>query len=315
MGDFNVGFTEANMAAFCNEYKRKALNKEPFCFKNNMNPSCIDLFLTNCPKSFESALTMETGLSDFHKLIVTVLKVKHEKVPPKIIQCRDYKNFDSTRFFEKLQVKLTYLDMNSLDFGNLEKRFMELLNKVAPQKTKFLRANHSKFVTKDVSKAIMLRTKLGNQFLKKRTLEAGTKCNKQRNICVSLVKKAKRNYYENLDQKDVNDNKKVWATVKPLFSDKIKSAENTFLDESGEIIRNEVKVANVFNKYFVNMVPSMGITNNHIFLSNTNTFDDPLEKIIDKYKNHPSITCINKHMTNSELSFTFQPVTKNQISN
>ena len=84
-----------------------------------------------------------------------------------------------------------------------------------------------------------------------------------------------------------------------------------------EIIRNEVKVANIFNKYFVNMVPSMGITNNHIFLSNTDTSDDPLDKIIDKYKNHPSITCINKHLTNSELSFTFQPVlvTKDQVSN
>ena len=161
----------------------------------------------------------------------------------------------------------------------------------------------------------MLRTKLRNQFLKKRTLDARTKYNKQRNIFVSLVKKAKRNYYENLDLKDINDNKKFWATVKPLFSNKIKSAENIFLDELGKIIRNEVKVANVFNKYFVNMVPSMGITNNHIFLSNTNTSDDPLDKIIDKYKNYPSITCINKHMTNFELSFTFQPVTKNQISN
>ena len=76
--------------------------------------------------------------------------------------------------------------------------FMELLNEVAPLKTKFLRANHSKFVTKDVSKAIMLRTKQRNQFLKKRTLEARTKYNKQRNIRVSLVKKAKRDYYENL---------------------------------------------------------------------------------------------------------------------
>ena len=161
----------------------------------------------------------------------------------------------------------------------------------------------------------MLRTKLRNQFLKKRTLDARTKYNKQRNIFVSLVKKAKRNYYENLDLKDINDNKKFWATVKPLFSNKIKSAENIFLDELGKIIRNEVKVANVFNKYFVNMVPSMGITNNHIFLSNTNTSDDPLDKIIDKYRNHPSITCINKHIINSELSFTFQPVTKNQISN
>ena len=67
----------------------------------------------------------------------------------------------------------------------------------------------------------------------------------------------------------------------------------------------------------MNIVPSIGITNNHIFLSNTNTSDDPLDKIIDKNKNHPSITCINKHMTNSELSFTFEPVfvTKNQVSN
>ena len=127
----------------------------------------------------------------------------------------------------------------------------------------------------------MLRTKLKNQFLKKRTLVARTKYNKQRNVCVSLVKKTKGNYYENLDLKDINDNKKFWATVKSLFSNKIKSAENIFLDESGQIIRNEVK-ADVFNKYFVNMVTSMGITNNHVFLSDTNTSDDPLEKIIDK---------------------------------
>ena len=84
---------------------------------------------------------------------------------------------------------------------------MGLLNKVAPLKTKFLRANHSKFVIKDLSKAIMLRIKLRNQFLKKRILEARTKNNKQKNICVSLVKNAKRNYYENLDLKDANDKK------------------------------------------------------------------------------------------------------------
>ena len=61
------------------------------------------MFLTNRRNSFESALTIETGLSDFHKLIVTVLKVKHEKVPHKIMQYRDYKNFDSTRFFENFK--------------------------------------------------------------------------------------------------------------------------------------------------------------------------------------------------------------------
>ena len=109
--DFNVGFTEAIMAAFCNEYKLKALNKEPTCFNNYTSPSCVDLFLTNCRKkpAFQIYLNL------------TVLKATHEKVPPKIIKYRDYKNFVLTRFFEKLQARLTHLDMNSLNFGSLKK--------------------------------------------------------------------------------------------------------------------------------------------------------------------------------------------------
>ena len=63
--------------------KFKVLNKEPTCFKSCMNPSSKELYLTNCPKSFERTLTTETGLSNFHKLVATVLKAKHEKVPPK----------------------------------------------------------------------------------------------------------------------------------------------------------------------------------------------------------------------------------------
>ena len=191
MGDFNIELKEANMTTFCNQYKLKILNEEPTCFKNFTSPSCIDLYLKNCPKSLRSTLTLETGLSDFHKLIVTILKVKHEKVPPKFIHYRGYKNFDSSKPFEKLQLKRSNLDMSSLGFGSLKICFMELLNKIVPLKTKFLRANHSKFVTKEVSKAIMLRTKLRNEFSKKKTLESRAKYDKQRNICVSRIKKQK----------------------------------------------------------------------------------------------------------------------------
>ena len=162
----------------------------------------------------------------------------------------------------------------------------------------------------------MLRKKLRNKFLKKKALESRAKYNKQRNICVSLIKNTKQNYYENLDLKDVNDDKRFWATVKPSFSNKIKSVENIYLDESGEIIRNEKEVANVFNKYFANIVPNiMGITNNHNLLSDLDTTNDPIEKIINKYQNHPSITSINKPMTRSELTFSFHSATKEQITN
>ena len=47
MGDFNVDVKEVSLHLFCNQYKLKSLNKDPTCYKNIDNPSCIDLFLTN----------------------------------------------------------------------------------------------------------------------------------------------------------------------------------------------------------------------------------------------------------------------------
>ena len=57
----------------------------------------------------------------------------------------------------------------------------------------------------------------------------------------------------------------------------------------------------------------MSITNNHNLLSDYDTTNDPIEKIINKHQNHPSITSINKHMAHSELTFSFEPVTKNKL--
>ena len=95
---------------------------------------------------------------------------------------------------------------NTTSFEELQKIFMDLLNKFAPLKCKYLRANHSKFMTKELSKAIMLRTRFRHQFLKMKTPEAKAKHNKQRNICVSLTRKAKRNYCESLDLNNICDN-------------------------------------------------------------------------------------------------------------
>ena len=55
------------------------MNNRPRCFKNPEKPSWIDLILTNCPRSFQNSCTIETGLSDFHKLVVTVMKTTYKK--------------------------------------------------------------------------------------------------------------------------------------------------------------------------------------------------------------------------------------------
>ena len=81
----------------------KALTKEPSCCKNCMSPSCIDLYLTICPKNFESTLTVETGLSAFNKLIATVLKVKHEKFPLKLYNTETTKTLTQQDFLKNFK--------------------------------------------------------------------------------------------------------------------------------------------------------------------------------------------------------------------
>ena len=73
-GDFNIEETNDFMEDFLFEHSVTNLVKEPTCFKSLDNPSCIDLFLTNSPQSFLKTSTITTGLSDFHRMVVTVMK-------------------------------------------------------------------------------------------------------------------------------------------------------------------------------------------------------------------------------------------------
>ena len=63
----------------------KKLRKGAYMFykpKPKPSPSCIDLFLTNTIRSFLETQVFETSLSEFHKLVVTVLKSAFPKSPP-----------------------------------------------------------------------------------------------------------------------------------------------------------------------------------------------------------------------------------------
>ena len=102
-GDFNIEEENTPLAEFLYERGARNLVKEATCFKNPENPSCIDLFLTNSNRSFQGTTTVTTGLSDFHKMAVTVMKTTFPKAEPKVIQYRDYKNFNLQNFRQELR--------------------------------------------------------------------------------------------------------------------------------------------------------------------------------------------------------------------
>ena len=107
------------------------------------------------------------------------------------------------------------------------------LNKHAPIKMKYKRGNYMRFVTKDLSKEIMKRSKLRNSYLKYQTDANRMLYKKQRNYCVSLLRKSKTNYYANLDEKKVSDNKLFWKVIKPSLSDKSCAKEQINFVEKG----------------------------------------------------------------------------------
>ena len=88
MDDFHVEPYETNMKVFCNHYKLKSLIKDPTSFKSIDKSSSIDLLLTSSSKCFKNCLSLQICLSDFHKLIMTVTKTKHERFPPKVLKYR-----------------------------------------------------------------------------------------------------------------------------------------------------------------------------------------------------------------------------------
>ena len=60
-------------------------------------------------ESFQNMITFASGLSDFHKMILTILKSTFPKVGHKQIVSRKCKNFDLYNFKKKLEQKCNQL--------------------------------------------------------------------------------------------------------------------------------------------------------------------------------------------------------------
>ena len=95
--DFNVEANDSATSVFSDTYELKSLIKERTCY-NNPNKPCIDLILTNKPPNFQHSCVIETGLSDFHKMTVTVMKTFFEKLQPRVVKYRNYKYFENGKF-------------------------------------------------------------------------------------------------------------------------------------------------------------------------------------------------------------------------
>ena len=120
---------------------------------------------------------------------------------------------------------------------------------------------------------VNLEINLRNKFLNTKSDIDRKAYNKQRNLHASLIKSEKKNFFSNINKSDITDNKTFWRTVKPFFTEKIKTKSKiTHIEKkivsqedqekivSEKIITEDQAIAEVFNKFFINIVPMIMIS-------------------------------------------------------
>ena len=182
---------------------------------------------------------------------MTVLKTFFKKQSPKVISYRNYKNFSNDSFCADLINETSSSGILEGDLTGFLDACKKSLDYQYPRKKKYIRANQPSFLTKEITKEIMTKSRLRNKFLRCRSDKNKAAYNEQRYRCVNLVKSAKKAHYSNFSIKDVNENQKFWKIVKLLFSEKVNTNENITLVENNNIISSEIEITEKLNAFFL----------------------------------------------------------------
>ena len=154
-----------------------------------------------------------------------------QRLKLKIIAYRDYKNFDNAKFRYDIVTATSNVD----NFGMYKSTIFNIFNCHVAIKKKYVRANEAPSMLKELHKPIMMRSRLRNIFLKHRTVT-----NKKRNPSKKLLKNTKKSYFENLDTKNITDNRSFWRTVHylPKIHQKVKKLTSLMMVKPYPMTRN-----------------------------------------------------------------------------
>ena len=180
-------------------------------------------------------------------MTLKVMKVFYKKQKPTIITYRSYKNFCNEVFMADFRNRISQVtsENNDLEFVIFRAVLNQGIQKHAPIKKRYVRANQAPFINKTINKEITKRSRLRNKFLNTKSDIDRKAYNKQRNLCVSLIRREKKNFFNNISTRDITDNKTFWKTVKPLFTEKIQTKSKITLIEKKSCFRGRAR-ANSF---------------------------------------------------------------------
>ena len=182
--------------------------KNPTCFKSS-NGSAVNLILTNNSYLYAKNQSFEKGISDHHHLICTMSTINYERMPPKTITYRSYKNFTEEQFKEAIRSDCSYIEGGNLT--SLQRVIEKRLDQFDPMKKIVLRGNNKPNMTSQLRKAIMKRSRLKNKANKRGKPADETAYKTQRNLVALLNKEARKSFLKNQKTENAsNKTKNFW---------------------------------------------------------------------------------------------------------
>jgi len=266
----------------------------------------LDVIITNKPELFKDCGVYDSGISD-HFLVYGLMNTSAIQHSSKVISFRSFKNMDEDKFRNDLisapwhvgevfdTVDDQYLYWNSL--------FNDILEQHAPLKSMKVRSNDVPYMTTEWKRAIRKKRRYANRYYKNPTLENLNLKNKWRNCATKLRRKAVKEYWKSKTDNLNSNPREFYKAFKPFIDTKCHGTDSNVinLEINGNVVKDQIQVANHFAKYFSTMADDNNTTNQP-------TTDQ------EQLKHHASVQSIltNKRIVNGP-KFELQHITEAEV--
>ena len=95
-----------------------------------------------------------------------------------------------------------------------------------------------------------------------------------------------------------------------MFSNKSVNRESVTLVKCDKTLSENLEVAELFNAFFSNIVKEMNISLGQELLTEEDHIKDPVLRIIERFKKHPSVVAIFENHKDNAFSFRHVPLMK-----
>ena len=172
---------------------------------------------------FSKTGVVTIGLSDCHKMVLTFLRSYVSRCLPKTITYRSFRYFVTKEFLHELESKLLTKWCNrEVNYDDLTNIFPSTIDSDshAPLKQKQVRGNQAPFMTKELSKAILTRSRIKSKCNKWPSRESFVGLKQTNNKCTNLARAAIKQYFAKSTENQYLTNKTFWNLIPPFLTNR-----------------------------------------------------------------------------------------------